>query len=177
VTDLFKIYKTRIWMSAINPASFVTPTSSLNAPPPYSAIHLQAGRNSPAGRRRQQGHNLTQSPTGGYGDAAEPSRGMAAMQGSGLRNAYFNPYQGLSLGNGAQQPGQDLTGFSNAIFSPLHSQMDPFASYTGHHYGMLDPNAPTFSTSQRSASKPGQGDRSPGHEWTGNFRSLTLGGN
>ena len=29
VTDLFKIYKTRIWMSAINPASFVTPTAGL----------------------------------------------------------------------------------------------------------------------------------------------------
>lgn len=28
VTDLFKIYKTRIWMSAINPASFVTPPSA-----------------------------------------------------------------------------------------------------------------------------------------------------
>ena len=27
VTDLFKIYKTRIWMSAINPASFVSPPS------------------------------------------------------------------------------------------------------------------------------------------------------
>ncbi|KAH6681289.1 PSP1 C-terminal conserved region-domain-containing protein, partial [Verticillium dahliae] len=26
VTDLFKIYKTRIWMSAINPASFASPT-------------------------------------------------------------------------------------------------------------------------------------------------------
>ena len=29
VTDLFKIYKTRIWMSAINPASFMSPTASL----------------------------------------------------------------------------------------------------------------------------------------------------
>ena len=28
VTDLFKIYKTRIWMSAINPASFASPTAS-----------------------------------------------------------------------------------------------------------------------------------------------------
>ncbi|KAL8850957.1 MAG: hypothetical protein Q9221_004102 [Calogaya cf. arnoldii] len=33
VTDLFKIYKTRIWMSAINPASFVTPASALPVPP------------------------------------------------------------------------------------------------------------------------------------------------
>ncbi|KAL8674709.1 MAG: hypothetical protein Q9168_000867 [Polycauliona sp. 1 TL-2023] len=32
VTDLFKIYKTRIWMSAINPASFVTPASALPVP-------------------------------------------------------------------------------------------------------------------------------------------------
>ena len=32
VTDLFKIYKTRIWMSAINPASFVTPIAGLQLP-------------------------------------------------------------------------------------------------------------------------------------------------
>lgn len=32
VTDLFKIYKTRIWMSAINPASFATPSVGLPAP-------------------------------------------------------------------------------------------------------------------------------------------------
>ena len=29
VTDLFKIYKTRIWMSAINPASFMSPTANI----------------------------------------------------------------------------------------------------------------------------------------------------
>ena len=32
VTDLFKIYKTRIWMSAINPASFQTPAGGLQLP-------------------------------------------------------------------------------------------------------------------------------------------------
>ncbi|TQS37218.1 hypothetical protein Golomagni_02316 [Golovinomyces magnicellulatus] len=32
VTDLFKIYKTRIWMSAINPASFACSSLSLKAP-------------------------------------------------------------------------------------------------------------------------------------------------
>jgi hypothetical protein len=32
VTDLFKIYKTRIWMSAINPASFASPTLGIQAP-------------------------------------------------------------------------------------------------------------------------------------------------
>lgn len=32
VTDLFKVYKTRIWMSAINPASFANPSVGLQAP-------------------------------------------------------------------------------------------------------------------------------------------------
>lgn len=32
VTDLFKVYKTRIWMSAINPASFASPSIGLQAP-------------------------------------------------------------------------------------------------------------------------------------------------
>jgi hypothetical protein len=32
VTDLFKIYKTRIWMSAINPASFASPSAGLQLP-------------------------------------------------------------------------------------------------------------------------------------------------
>lgn len=32
MTDLFKIYKTRIWMSAINPASFLTPVAGLQLP-------------------------------------------------------------------------------------------------------------------------------------------------
>jgi hypothetical protein len=32
VTDLFKVYKTRIWMSAINPASFPAPTSLPRGP-------------------------------------------------------------------------------------------------------------------------------------------------
>lgn len=38
VTDLFKVYKTRIWMSAINPASFATAAGTLTHIPPPSAI-------------------------------------------------------------------------------------------------------------------------------------------
>ena len=36
VTDLFKIYKTRIWMSAINPASFASPIANQVTPFPPS---------------------------------------------------------------------------------------------------------------------------------------------
>lgn len=37
VTDLFKVYKTRIWMSAVNPASFASSAGNSQIPPP-SAI-------------------------------------------------------------------------------------------------------------------------------------------
>lgn len=162
-------------MSAINPASFVTPTSSLNVPPPLSALGAHGGRSSPTGRRRHQAHSLTPSSAGDYADPTDPTRGLATSQGSNLRNAYPSPYQGLSLASGIQAQSHDLTGMSHAMYNHLGSS-DPFTSYTGHQYAMLDPNAPTFSTSQRAVSRPHQGERSPGQDWTGNFRSLTLGG-
>ena len=34
VTDLFKQYKVRIWMSAVNPASVVNPSGIMQVPPP-----------------------------------------------------------------------------------------------------------------------------------------------
>jgi hypothetical protein len=57
VTDLFKIYKTRIWMSAINPASFASPTLGLQAPSGVGpgAVGLgRAGGSNNADRRANQ---------------------------------------------------------------------------------------------------------------------------
>jgi hypothetical protein len=161
-------------MSAINPASFVTPTSSLNVPPPFAGISVRGGRSSPAGRRRPQGQTLSQSMAGEYADPTDHARSLATAQGIGLRNAYFNPYQSLSHGSGMQQQGHEIAGLPHGMYSHL-SSTDPFTPY-GQHYAMLDPNAPSFSTSQRPASRPNQGERSPVHDWAGNFQSLTLGG-
>ncbi len=47
VTDLFKQYKVRIWMSAVNPASVVNPAGLTQIPPP-SAIGPGAILNSNA---------------------------------------------------------------------------------------------------------------------------------
>lgn len=162
-------------MSAINPASFVTPTSSLNVPPPFAAIGMRGERNSPAGRRRQQGHNLGQSSGGEYVDPTDHTRSLLAVQGTRLQNAYLNPYQSMNLGSGLQQQGHQMTGPSHAMYNHLGST-DILTPYTGHHYAMLDPNAPSFSTSQNAASRMNQRERSPGQDWAGHFQSLTLGG-
>jgi hypothetical protein len=49
VTDLFKQYKVRIWMSAINPASVINPADRMNVQPPSAVgpgaiMHRHAGQ-------------------------------------------------------------------------------------------------------------------------------------
>lgn len=176
VTDLFKIYKTRIWMSAINPASFVTPTSSLSVPPPFAAIGGHGGSGSPAGRRRHNGHSLAKSSVGEFAEPTDHSRSLAAAPRAGLRNSYLTPYHNLNLGSGPQQPSHDITALPHVMYNHL-AATDPFASYTGHPYAILDPNAPSFSTSQRTGPGPRQQvGRSLGQDWVGDFQGLTLGG-
>ncbi|KAI1124093.1 hypothetical protein F5Y10DRAFT_38174 [Nemania abortiva] len=72
VTDLFKIYKTRIWMSAINPASFASPTLGLQAPsgvgPGAVGLGRAGGSNNTDRRTNQaqesQGTFTNANPTG-----------------------------------------------------------------------------------------------------------------
>lgn len=71
VTDLFKVYKTRIWMSAINPASFASPTLGLQAP---SGVGPGAVVNrGPASSARRQDSQQESQSTYGSGQA---SRGV-----------------------------------------------------------------------------------------------------
>ncbi|CAK7204392.1 hypothetical protein SEUCBS139899_007148 [Sporothrix eucalyptigena] len=64
VTDLFKIYKTRIWMSAINPASFASQPLGLQAPSGIGPGAVGVGRGAPTSERRQaqQGGQVSPPP-------------------------------------------------------------------------------------------------------------------
>src|ERR1700709_2852474 len=53
VTDLFKVYKTRIWMSAINPASFASPSLGLQAPSGIGPGAVGGNRTTQTERRPQ----------------------------------------------------------------------------------------------------------------------------
>lgn len=65
VTDLFKQYKVRIWMSAVNPASVVNPAGLMQIPPP-SAIGPGAIMNS--------GNGNSSLPVGpGFGNSSQRS--------------------------------------------------------------------------------------------------------
>jgi hypothetical protein len=81
VTDLFKIYKTRIWMSAINPASFASPTLGLQAPSgvgPGAVVDR-----STASARRQEPQPEPQSAYSG-----------SSQVGAGLQSSFAAPFNG-----------------------------------------------------------------------------------
>ncbi|WEW58332.1 hypothetical protein PRK78_003800 [Emydomyces testavorans] len=165
VTDLFKIYKTRIWMSAINPASFVTPTAGLQVPGSLgSSSALGFGQDSHSDRRRQ--HDYKQYGTGinqglSPGIFAEPLNREATGQVGPIRSPYLDPYQ--SLGN-ARQPEAGYSGYT----SGLQPQTDPFTSYPSN-YGISDPSAAGFGTTDTRRAHPGQ------DEWLNRFQGLSLG--
>jgi hypothetical protein len=69
VTDLFKVYKTRIWMSAINPASFASPSLGLQAPSGVGPGAVGVARNTQNDRRPQQDQASFGSPQAGRGYA------------------------------------------------------------------------------------------------------------
>ncbi|KHJ33057.1 putative psp1 domain-containing protein [Erysiphe necator] len=129
VTDLFKIYKTRIWMFAINPASF--PSSSFSLPSP---IHLGLGMTpGPSMIKPEQNSPIS-----------EQIKSSCSLQASrGFQNPYsqlltppldrsfnsFSPqiifgqpqYSGINTRNSVIQ--------SNSIV-PVPVPVDPFADFT-----------------------------------------------
>ena len=147
-------------MSAINPASFQTPTSSLGLQPALGGVG--AGRDSPANRRRQ----YNQQPASASFNEYDNDRAFAE-QGS-LRNAYMGQYPayppGFSQGHG-------INAFGNGN---MQDPMDPFGQYYAQPYPMLNPNAPNFASGRtdlrsRSSNQPAAGD------WNARFQGLSLG--
>src|SRR2546423_2237200 len=163
VTDLFKIYKTRIWMSAINPASFVTPTASLGIPHSFGMHGL--GGESPSGRRRQHGPNLSQQSPTVYEDNANNPQGYQSSQGSALRNEYFNPYHSLGL--------QQLDSNISAYPPMMQQSAERFTPYLNNPYHILNPTASSFATSHRTSERTGRPTQSSAPDWTTNFQGLS----
>ncbi|KAF4974820.1 hypothetical protein FZEAL_8325 [Fusarium zealandicum] len=95
VTDLFKIYKTRIWMSAINPASFASPTLGIQAPSGVGPGAVGANRAGGGGDRRQ--NQQTQEPQ------QAPAFAVGSRDGRGFRPTYpqgFGNEARLAQGSG-----------------------------------------------------------------------------
>lgn len=149
-------------MSAINPASFITPTSTLAQPLPYRGT--AGGRESP--NRRGLGVGFGPSSPTGYDDGYDGRN----LQGTGLQIPYFNPYQTVQAAN--SQVGMGMSGYGMGG----RTQIDPFTSYVGQSNQMFNPAAPTFAPVQDRQPRNGVANHSPANvDWTGRFSSLSLG--
>ncbi|KAL2416440.1 hypothetical protein ABEF95_016252 [Exophiala dermatitidis] len=173
VTDLFKIYKTRIWMSAINPASFQTPTASLGITPVYGGArgeerHRRRQQPSQQQTQQPQPHGIGPQPvTTPFGDSFDADRTFN-NQAQGMRPNFYNQFQDVGAGPQQLQPGM-------APFSPtMPGPMDPFMSFYAPPYQGASPGGPNFPGGRPDFR--GRGPNQPGDmSWMGRFQGLSLG--
>ena len=177
VTDLFKIYKTRIWMSAINPASFASPTLGFPAPSGAGPGAVGVGRGSSPAERRQ---NTQQESQASYGAPGQAGRGAqssfggpfgsdrAVVPGSAypVANYPYNPYGafGAAARTGAVP-------YAPGMMSSLDAYVGAFppsGDYTGRG---------RFPTPQGSGTQHDPNTApalSPQADWMGTFQGLSL---
>ncbi|RDL39279.1 Uncharacterized protein BP5553_03619 [Venustampulla echinocandica] len=177
VTDLFKVYKTRIWMSAINPASFASPSLGLQAPSGVGPGAVGASRTAQNERRAPQP------------EQASYASSQANRNYQGAFPQPFNP--GLDRGSAPQtafQPSGYTYGYSpfgapprNAAVSPsAYGPMDGFTTFTNPvEYQGLPARFPSphGTTAARDATDYGRqsnGLSTPNEAWISNFQGLSM---
>ncbi|TGJ82603.1 hypothetical protein E0Z10_g6166 [Xylaria hypoxylon] len=179
VTDLFKIYKTRIWMSAINPASFASPTLGLQAPSgvgPGAVGLARAGGSNNTDRRANQ----TQELQGTFANANPSGRSFQPAF-----SAPFNATDRPSAGGSAYPPaGFPYSGYASYSGAPRAASYMPGMMQTMDAYGTGFPQngefPPTmrarFSSPHDAASSHDQAQSSlaPQNDWVGTFQGLSL---
>lgn len=175
VTDLFKIYKTRIWMSAINPASFQTPAGGLQLPGGIgpSAFSADVDQYSNRHQQRQYSTNTSngpnQAPLSAFDQAWSASRDNATVGPMAFPHVYAQPFppHDLDVRSVDQYPIDYRQGLHQVL--NIHS---PFNS--------PDYDAPNIHPSSTFAAKPQssnggiQASHVLGRNWNQSFQGLSL---
>lgn len=121
------MYKTRIWMSAINPASFASPSLGLQAPSGVGPGAVGTTRNTTSERRPQSQEYVAPAPTLN----SRPYSGFTSPFTASTDRGSLPPmnFQSGSYTYGIPQfTGPRLSGASYSSGLPQH--VDPFLGYT-----------------------------------------------
>ena len=176
VTDLFKIYKTRIWMSAINPASFATPSAGLQPPSGIGPGALRVGRASPSERRQQQqehpaynGFGAPRTSPGSFGQPFDRNAGLSTPRTTDMAHVYNQPYQ--QFGQGARQPVLSMGEYLQSD----QPQMNPLSTFNPANYGTVDSGLSEYTNSVGQNANGLRGMHPMCTDWVGNFQGLSLG--
>lgn len=170
VTDLFKIYKTRIWMSAINPASFQTPVGGLQIPGGAASSALSGDVENHGGRRqqRQQPTSIpgsTQVATN-FDQTWSPNQDGNVMNGMAYPQLYAQQFlpQGLDMRQLEQYPLE------------YHQGVQQMQSYISPGYNVNDlRHSSSFSSRPESSNGGPQPSHSLGRDWNQAMQGLSLG--
>ncbi|KAF4449453.1 hypothetical protein F53441_7315 [Fusarium austroafricanum] len=184
VTDLFKIYKTRIWMSAINPASFASPTLGIQAPSGIGpgAVNQNRGAAGSDRRQNQQGQEPHQAsaftatardnrgfrpaptfsqPFGNESRLAQPSGYPPSNYPYGqFGNPYSNPRSNVGYGGGAM-PGA-IDGYPVGV--------PQLGEYQSMRQRFPNPQSGPSPAPHSQATSP----LAAQNEWVGSFQGLSL---
>lgn len=182
VTDLFKIYKTRIWMSAVNPASFANPTLGIQAP---SGIGPGAVGPGSVGGGRGGGHpERRASQTQQEPQPAQAGRGFQAPSfGQSFTGGErgVTPGSSYSSGNFGYQPQYGL-GFGPASRSGNNASYQPASGQSVDPFGGGFPQQNDFSAMRRAQGQmPGGAPHAQSispvgaqPDWVSSFQGLSM---
>ncbi|GFP58281.1 hypothetical protein ACSS6W_005479 [Trichoderma asperelloides] len=184
VTDLFKIYKTRIWMSAINPASFASPTLGIQAPSGVGPGAVGVGRGANPNERRPNQVSQQEQQSQLFAGAAQQARGLRsgyaqsqlatdrpAPAATGFPPSNYAYGSTGAFGNARMNNGGSYT-------LGVNQGADAFAGAGFSHSGDLQSIRQRFPASQ-TMTPPGQQPQgvnaiSPPGDWTASFQGLSL---
>ena len=179
VTDLFKIYKTRIWMSAINPASFQTPLGGVQIPGGLgtsSSNGFNIDVDHHPNRRQQRQHQTpisggaVQQAPGAFEHTWNSSRDSGAINGIAFPQAYSRTFQNhdLDVRPLEQYPLDYRQGFPQTL--------NMNSSFTSPNYNLPAlHNSASFNSRPDSSNGGLQSSQARGHEWTQSMQGLSLG--
>ncbi len=175
VTDLFKIYKTRIWMSAINPASFITPSTGLPLPSALGFGTFSQDSETYSDRRPQRrnpGFSVTgPSPVaaGVFDRIWDPNRDANTAFNIPLPNIYAPPLQPQDLDTRQldQFPIDYNQGGQQTI--PLQPRYSP------NGYSIPDVDQASYTVSSDNGNAGARKSYALGREWNHAFQGLSLG--
>ena len=175
VTDLFKIYKTRIWMSAINPASFQTPAGGLQLPGGIGPSAFGADPDQYSNRHPQRqfptstSNGPNQAPLAAFDHAWSANRDNASLGPMAFPQIYAQafPPQDLDVNSLDQYPIDYRQG--------LHQVLNIHPPFNSPGYGAPNLHHSSSFTARPQSSHSGmQASQVFGRDWNQSFQGLSL---
>ncbi|KAL8710336.1 MAG: hypothetical protein Q9220_005106 [cf. Caloplaca sp. 1 TL-2023] len=174
VTDLFKIYKTRIWMSAINPASFATPTTPLPLQMPSGLGPGAFPSDSGAGLRQYRAVPTLNSASASQGAYRDTSRVWDSEGSNVSPMAMPGNYPHPHSMQGADFDTRQLDQYPSEYLAANQHLLGLQPRYNPAVYNMSHLSNPLYASSMKTADDAAKSPNGGGADWGHAFQGLSL---